>query len=263
MHFLAGDIRRDEALRQDGRRHAERLGDERMLRFLRSVVPEQQFYLGDWEVAASEADAFIAERDAGSSHYMESNVRWVRALMCLARGDVDGAAADAVRSEERARESNDPQLVLSALAVRLRVELERDDAEAAGRLVDELLALPPEHAARPASIELALAARRLGRESAVRDWVEGIRYRSLWTDAALALVDVEFARAADVFSEIGSLPDEAGARMRAAEQLGAQGRPAQAHEQLGRALAFWRSVGATRYIRESEALLGDPSEIPA
>jgi len=33
------------------------------------------------------------------------------------------------------------------------------------------------------------------------------------------------------------------------------GRRAEADEQLQRALGFYRSVGATRYVREAEALL--------
>ena len=61
--------------------------------------------------------------------------------------------------------------------------------------------------------------------------------------------------AADVFSDSGALDDEALARLRAAEQLVAEGRRADADEQLQRSLAFWRSVGATRYIQEGEALL--------
>jgi hypothetical protein len=44
-------------------------------------------------------------------------------------------------------------------------------------------------------------------------------------------------------------------RLRAAEQLVAEGRRAEADEQLGPALAFYRSVGATRYVREGEALM--------
>jgi hypothetical protein len=49
--------------------------------------------------------------------------------------------------------------------------------------------------------------------------------------------------------------DEAFFRLRAAEQLVDEGRRAEADEQLGRALAFYRSVCATRYVREGEALL--------
>ena len=43
-------------------------------------------------------------------------------------------------------------------------------------------------------------------------------------------------------------------RLRAAQALVAENRRAEADEHLGRAVAFYRSVGATRYIREGEAL---------
>ena len=48
---------------------------------------------------------------------------------------------------------------------------------------------------------------------------------------------------------------EAFARLRAAEQLLAEGRRAEADDQLHESLAFWRSVRASRYVREGEALL--------
>jgi hypothetical protein len=54
------------------------------------------------------------------------------------------------------------------------------------------------------------------------------------------------------------MPDpvfEAYARFRAAAGLVATGSRREADAQLGRAIAFYRSVGATRYIREGEALL--------
>jgi hypothetical protein len=44
-------------------------------------------------------------------------------------------------------------------------------------------------------------------------------------------------------------------RLRAAEALVAVGRRTEADEQLRQALAFFRSVGATRYTRAGEALL--------
>jgi hypothetical protein len=58
-----------------------------------------------------------------------------------------------------------------------------------------------------------------------------------------------------VFAEMGVPRDEADARLRAAEKLVGEGRRTEADEQLQSALAFYRSVGATRYVREAEALL--------
>ncbi len=62
-------------------------------------------------------------------------------------------------------------------------------------------------------------------------------------------------RPAEMYSEMGLPPLEAHARLRAGEQLHAEGRHAEADDQLQRALAFWRSVGATRYVRRGESLL--------
>jgi predicted ATPase len=53
----------------------------------------------------------------------------------------------------------------------------------------------------------------------------------------------------------GARPAEAYTRFRAAAELVDAGRRAEADAQLRRALAFWRSVGAVRYVREGDALL--------
>jgi hypothetical protein len=51
----------------------------------------------------------------------------------------------------------------------------------------------------------------------------------------------------------------AAVRLRAARAYAAQGRPAEAAEQLAPALAFYREVGASAYLREAEALLAEAS----
>ena len=51
-------------------------------------------------------------------------------------------------------------------------------------------------------------------------------------------------------------PDEALCRLRAGEQVAGEGWRSEADEQFERALAFYRSVGATRYIRKGDTLLG-------
>ena len=73
--------------------------------------------------------------------------------------------------------------------------------------------------------------------------------------AAEAMVERDLRRVADILGEIGSRPMEAFCRLRLAEALVAAGRRAEADEQLRAALAFYRGVGASRYVREGEALL--------
>jgi thioredoxin-like negative regulator of GroEL len=75
-----------------------------------------------------------------------------------------------------------------------------------------------------------------------------------WTEAVRAYAGGDFVAAAEILHRIPSKPEEAEARLRAAEQLAGAGRRAEADEQLQQALEFYRSVGATHYMRECEAL---------
>jgi hypothetical protein len=54
---------------------------------------------------------------------------------------------------------------------------------------------------------------------------------------------------------VGVPPYEAYVRLRAADALVAEGRRSEADEQLGRALAYYRAVGASFYVAQGEALL--------
>jgi hypothetical protein len=78
-----------------------------------------------------------------------------------------------------------------------------------------------------------------------------------WREAAAAYASGDFRRAAEVYEGIGARPEEAYARLRAAESFVREGRRAEADAELQSAVAFWRSVGATAYVREGEALLAE------
>jgi hypothetical protein len=54
---------------------------------------------------------------------------------------------------------------------------------------------------------------------------------------------------------MGAVAQEAYARLAAGRQLADAGRRAEASEHLRRALAFYRSVSARRYVLEGETLL--------
>jgi hypothetical protein len=95
----------------------------------------------------------------------------------------------------------------------------------------------------------------LGRSADLRDALSDRYEWSRWADAARAIAEDDFIRAAEICASIGSLPDEALCRLRAAEGLADKGRRSEAEEQLERALAFYRSVGATRYVGKCNALL--------
>jgi hypothetical protein len=73
--------------------------------------------------------------------------------------------------------------------------------------------------------------------------------------APAAVLAGDYVGAAGLYADDGWRVDEAEVRLRAAESLVAQGRRAEGDVQLQLALAFYRSVRATRFIREAEALL--------
>jgi hypothetical protein len=77
---------------------------------------------------------------------------------------------------------------------------------------------------------------------------------NLWLEAATAFATGDPQRAADLYGQIGSLPDEAFARLQAARHLLGAGRHADGRAQLQGALAFHRDVNASAHVREAELL---------
>src|SRR6266550_4254431 len=77
---------------------------------------------------------------------------------------------------------------------------------------------------------------------------------SRWIEAARSL-ERDPAGAAELYREIGSEPDEADARLRAAQLLLAADRSEEAAPHLKAALDFYRSVDATTRIASAETLL--------
>jgi hypothetical protein len=104
-------------------------------------------------------------------------------------------------------------------------------------------------------VDLAVVLSALGRGPELIAIAKNARLQTRWIDAAKAYVSGEFVRAAEIYQDAGSLPDEAFARLRAAEAMIGEGRRTEGDQQLQRALAFYRLVGATAYLREGETLL--------
>jgi len=258
MVWFAGDARRSHELRDETVRIAERLGAASMHRYARSVLPLYRHAVGRWEEAVGLADEIVAECER-DSFYGEGFARRARALIRLARDDRAGALDDARRGLDIARRAKDPQILLPALAVGIRVNLElelREEAEQAGaaEFVRELSRHPVSSGIEWVPIVSPVAARVGGLAGEIRTVLEPYRDNP-WVDAGLAILDERFSDAAARLRAIGDAANEADARLRAAEQHAAAGRPAEASAELDRALASYRSVGATRYIRHSEALL--------
>jgi tetratricopeptide (TPR) repeat protein len=179
--------------------------------------------------------------------------------MRVARGDIGGAIDDVSTMLELAAGIKDPQVLYPSRAVAARVFLAADRADDATSQVDTLLAEIGTEGVQDLAgvwaLQLAAVMEALERGPEFLENARTLGAPTPWLEAAKLWADSEFARAADLLSEMGSLPDEALAHLRAAETLVAAGQRAEADEQLRKALALFRSVGATRYIREGEALL--------
>lgn len=91
--------------------------------------------------------------------------------------------------------------------------------------------------------------------AAWRRYLEALAQREPfpWIEAVRASALGDYVEAAALLDRIGSLPDEAEARLRAGELLSARGRLDEAAEQLRRARAFYGSVGAAARLRPAEA----------
>jgi class 3 adenylate cyclase/tetratricopeptide (TPR) repeat protein len=234
---------------------AEQFGAVVVARFTRAGLALTYAYrAGRWDDVLLFADRFLAET-ADTSHYQESNVRRIRALILFARDDDAGALEDVRAALPRSRQVGDPQRLTPDLATCSRILLGaglRDEAEA---LIDELLGLVQQKG-YPLSSELddvAVVLLALDRRGDLDVVLQGIP-TTPWSAAARLYAEGDFGAAAAAYSDLGSRVEEAYSRLRAAESLAAEGRGAEAEEEAGKALAFYRTVGATRHIREAEAL---------
>ena len=251
------DLRRAGELFAEGLQVAERFGDASGARWLRHQCAAADLVLGRWDEALEGEEAFIAECEAGSPHYLESAARANRALIRDARGDDAGALADWPRAVELARESADPQELLPSLGGAVEFFERHGHIDEACTLAEEVVELVQRHPADAVwSLPVGFLFSRISTEfkaeltSALRDappWP--------WRELAFACTESDFVRAADMWAKGGSPTFEARSRLRAAEELLEAGRTTDGEEQAARALEFYRSVAATYFIDRCETLL--------
>jgi class 3 adenylate cyclase/tetratricopeptide (TPR) repeat protein len=246
---VLGDVRRKREALEEGLQAAERFGERIPAMSLRSQLPFVLCDLGDWDKALQLADEFIAEVGGGRTTTV-INPFIVRSAIRLARDDATGALADARALVEHSQQLGTADqvifiLILAWTTFEVGSKLESE------QLADESLAIAG--TGLPDAPFAAVALHRLGREREARLVLERAP-KTRWREAAELELRSELVQAAHVYSEIGVLPEEARIRLMAAERLAADGRRAEAEEQLEMALGFYRSVGATRYIRQCEEL---------
>lgn len=253
-HF---ELRRGAELFDEGRRIAERFGDAAGARWLRGQQVFAAFVTGRWEHARRLADEFIAECEAGSSHYLEPHVRSQRARLREARGDIDGGLSDYSRALARAREAVDPQALLPQIGASVLALETRGLREESRALAVEMLDLSRRYVSEarfylPWDFLLSHVAFEF--EPEIRDVLNAASW-SPWKDLSLTCIDRDFVGAAEIWAEGGSPTWEARARLRAAEELIASDHRPQGEQQASRALTLYRSVDAAYYVARCEAVV--------
>lgn len=245
-----GDKRLCAELHQQGLAIATRFGDVPRLRFLAGETISDRLSAGEWDQSLREAIAFI-ESCRSSPHYMEASARAAAASISLARDNLEGARAHLARLAELAAEIQDPQVTIPTDALHAFYYTETEDAGNAGIMINRILdvALPRRTLLNPAYVQAAIAAHDLGQPKLIAPVLGTASAETPWTRAVEAIADGRLTAAARECESAGELHFAAILAMRAAEG-GEELQPGQQQQ----ALAFSRSVGATRYLRRLESL---------
>jgi class 3 adenylate cyclase/tetratricopeptide (TPR) repeat protein len=254
--FRKGKLADATELYHEAYRLAERFGDGSGLRWSRGNLLFASYFFGDWDEAERGASAFILECES-SPHYQEGIAREIRAGIRMARGDVESALEDWRRAVEIGREAKDPQAIVPSLLSFAQGLTLLGRIEEARPLAEEALEIVGRQP-RMAGV--------LGIIVGVADGL-GIRERMLeiltadsaevspWREAALATTTEDFSRAAEIYDEMGAHALVAEVQLDAARALIESGRRKEGEVELQKALAFYRSVGATFFVQRGEELL--------
>jgi class 3 adenylate cyclase len=255
-----GELERARDLHVEALASAREIGYEEPTRWLRTELAYDLSYAGEWDEALRLVDELIPEFEQ-SPFWIEPQARIARARIAFARGAIDEARREASQSVERARDGRNFQSVNDPLGAAARLHAELGELDAAGALADELLGIWEETKAvtvGESATELWYAAWCTGREDRLRANIE--RGPALpWLDATGALIRRDFGAAAAILDAIGARPSAALARLWGAAWLREEQRLAEADALLEPSLAFWRAVGASRYVRQGESLLAAAS----
>jgi class 3 adenylate cyclase/tetratricopeptide (TPR) repeat protein len=248
-----GDLHEALSLGLKVEEFALRLGGDMRRRWVQGNLISEWFELGEWDKCARAAEEFLAESQLLGPHYHDFAALSARAFIRQARGDREGALEDQAAALSRARLAKDPQVMYPALALSGWVLAEAGRVEEGQQLFDELIAAGPK-AFSNWDTYLIWAPVLLDRREEIRAALP-TPLDTPWLQAAKAVLDEDYVRAAVIFDSIGAAVSAATARLHAAARLIRAGHRAEADQSSNEALAFFRSVGATRFIRECEALI--------
>ncbi len=258
FHWTRGELEEAGPLRLEAAKVAEEYGQRGFARWFRGLLLSVEYERGQWSEGLARADAFVEEVEAGAPHYLAAQAYLHRALIRQGRDELEGLAGDIERGLALAERARDPQTLYPSLAMAAHILLEQGDRERALPLANDLLSGVEESTSLGFGLSfvhfMALVLAALDRGPAAAAVLEPYG-ENVWARAGIAVARDDFSTAADVFAAIGAWSSEAYCRLAAARMLVAEGRRAEADKELARALSFYRSVEAKRYVRMGESLL--------
>jgi tetratricopeptide (TPR) repeat protein len=247
-----GDLPKAFELYAESKRVAERFGDAIALGWLDVERAYELYWRGEWDAALALCAGLLGDDGGGGGgggSLHEVDALLVRGKITAARAGAEAALPDLERALALARAVGAPQMLLPVLAADAHAQAAAGRVGAAGEAADELLRLWLD-AGRGLSLasfwlaDLVFALAALGSAGELAAAGSRTPTRTRWLDAAESAGEGDWLRAAGIFARIGSLPDEALARTRAAADLAATGCSAEAEDELRRAAGFYRDAGA-------------------
>ena len=255
MRRYFGSLRESGVLHVEGEHAATRFGMPVQIRRFRAEQAADFYFSGEWDEALAHVEEYLDVIETGSPHRGAGEARLHRGRIRLARGDHDGALEDARAALSFGRATAEPWDLFTALAFSARASAAAGtgDTEAiVSELLDRLAAGQPFWCAW--ALPDLVAAMGGERHAELRDILESATPQTRWYKAVCAVLDADFVRAAEVYEEIGSQPDEAVARLQAARRASDTGDSVRAREGLARAVTFFQRAGAGALLREADGL---------
>jgi class 3 adenylate cyclase/tetratricopeptide (TPR) repeat protein len=245
--LMSGDIEGAYEARREAERSDRRLGSKFQQTWYESILSDFQYRRGNWSEALEHAERAIGPFEAGSPHYNAAQPYLMRALIRLAREEVTGAIEDAEQALEFVGEAGDLQQLSFALPSSAYIFALVSETGRARELLHAFL--EPFQKGRTMGFAATtlpvatIAAFHVGLEAELLSALDP-HPETLWSNVVRAGIAGDFAEAAELLQRAGAKTDEAEARLHAGTG-----------DQLEQALEFYRSVSATRFIGEGEALL--------
>ncbi len=201
---LLGEVERARAVGDEQLAEALRWGGVEWLRWARGAKAENALYAGQWAEAEEICDSLLAGVPEGESHYLEPTWRLLRSRILLARGDAEAADSEARVALERARSSNESQVLLPALSWRaVQLQARGDSVEALAREVLDIHGSTSRRVVSEWFIDAATVLGALGWLDELDELARDL-HPTPWRDSGLALGRGEFAHAVEIFERMSS-----------------------------------------------------------